>query len=132
MKTENLSDDIVTLDMLNVIGDAFNQNNINAVMNCFDKKAIFDHAAGQDIHGTRYEGHEALRKVFETLFNNVQSVHWETIDQRINGNKAFCEYRRKAILKNGEVQDFHSIDILTFKKGLIIHKNTYYKNIVVP
>ena len=56
---------------LNFVCKAFNQNNINAVMNCFDKQAIFDHAAGQDIHGTRYEGHEALRKVFETLISSL-------------------------------------------------------------
>ena len=31
-------------------------------------------------------------------------------------------------MKNGKIEDFHSIDVLTFKKGLIIYKDTYYKN----
>ena len=69
-----------------------------------------------------------MRAVFAGLFENVESVHWETLDTSISGNKAWCEYRRIAKLKNGEVQDFLSVDILTFRDGLIVHKDTYYKN----
>ena len=49
-------------------------------------------------------------------------------DTRVSGDKAYCEFHRIAKLKSGEVQDFLSIDVLTFRDGLIIHKDTYYKN----
>ena len=97
-------------------------------MECFDKNAVFDNASGSETFGKRFKGHKSLRTVFENLFKNVESVNWETIDERISGNKAYCEYRRRATLKNGEVQDFNSIDILSFNNGLIVHKDTYYKN----
>ncbi len=118
----------VTYALLDAIGDAFNANDIDAVMTFFHQDAVFDHAAGPEVHGTRFEGKDALRTVFGGLFENVENVHSETLDAQICGVKAYCEYRRIAKMKSGEVQDFLSVDVLTFQDGLIIHKDTYYKN----
>ncbi len=118
---------VVTTELINAVGDAFNNNDIDAVMAFFADDATFDHAAGPEIHGKRFEGKEAISAVFSGLFASVESVRWETLDSHISGNKALCEYRRVAVLKDGEVQDFLSVDILTFADGLIVHKDTYYK-----
>ncbi len=126
MSSENNTE--VTPALLDAIGDAFNNNDIDEVMQYFAEDSVFDHAAGPDIHGKRFEGKEVIRGVFAGLFDNVEKVHWKTLDTCINGNKAYCEYRRTATLKTGEQQDFLSIDVLTFKDGLIAHKDTYYKS----
>lgn len=114
--------------VVDAVGEAFNNNNIDEVMQYFADNATFDHAAGPDIQGKRFEGKEAIRAVFAGLFDNAEKVHWETLDCHIAGNKAYCEYRRTAKLKSGEVQDFLSVDILTFHNDLITHKDTYFKN----
>lgn len=121
----------VTRELVDAVGDAFNDNDIDAVMQFFAEDATFDHAAGPDVHGKRFEGKATIREVFAGLFNNVETVHWKTLDCHIAGSKAYCEYRRTARLKSGEDQDFLSVDILTFKSGLIVHKDTYYKSRVV-
>ena len=118
----------ITPNLLDTITDAYNRNDIDAVMSFFAEDAVFDHAAGPNINGTRFEGLETIRGIFQGLFNNVESVQWTTIDTRISGDKTYCEFHRIAKLKSGEVQDFLSIDVLTFRDGLIIHKDTYYKN----
>lgn len=118
----------LTHALLDSIGTAFNNNNIDEVMQYFAEDTVFDHAAGPEVHGKRFEGKAAVREVFNGLFENVDKVHWETLAASIDGNKAYCEYRRTATLKSGEQQDFLSIDVLTFQNGLIIHKDTYYKN----
>ena len=128
IKKESSKNQTVSLEVLKKYSEAFNKNNIELIMECFDKNAVFDNASGSEIFGKRYKGHKSLRAVFENLFKNVESVNWETIDERISGNKAYCEYRRRARFKNGDVQDFNSIDILSFNNGLIVHKDTYYKN----
>ena len=117
----------ITPNLLDEITDAYNKNDIDAVMSFFAEDAVFDHAAGPNINGTRFEGPETIRSIFQGLFNNVESVQWKPIDTRISGDKAYCEFHRIAKLKSGEVQDFLSIDVLTFRDGLIIHKDTYYK-----
>ena len=118
----------ITPNLLDAITDAYNRNDIDAVMSFFAEDAVFDHAAGSNINGTRFEGLETIRGIFQGLFNNVESVQWKLIDTRVSGDKAYCEFHRIAKLKSGEVQDFLSIDVLTFRDGLIIHKDTYYKN----
>ena len=126
-QTAAISTPGVTMELLDAIGDAFNANDIDQVMQYFAGDAVFDHASRPDVHGTRFEGKDALRTVFGGLFENVENVHWETLDAHIFGDKAYCEYRRVAKMKTGEVQDFLSVDILTFQDGLIVHKDTYYK-----
>ena len=118
----------ITPTLLDAITDAYNRNDIDAVMAFFADDAVFDHAAGPNINGTRFSGLDTIRGIFEGLFNNVESVKWTPIDTRVYGDKAYCEFHRVAKLKSGEIQDFLSIDILTFRDGLIIHKDTYYKN----
>ena len=118
----------ITPALLNEITDAYNQNDTDAVMSFFAEDAIFDHAAGPDINGTRFTGLNTIRCIFQSLFDNVDSVHWEPIDTRVSGDKAYCEFHRITKLKSGEIQDFLSFDVLTFREGLIIHKDTFYKN----
>lgn len=117
----------LTRALVDAVGDAFNANDIDAVMAHFAPDAVFDHAAGPEVHGTRFEGADAIRAVFAGLFERVASVHWETLDCRIAGDKAFCEYRRTATHPDGREEDFLSVDILTYRDGLIVHKDTYYK-----
>lgn len=117
-----------TRELVDAVGDAFNNNDIDEVMKYFSSDAVFDHGVGPEAYGTRFEGADAIREVFGKLFDSVENVQWETIDTTIDGDKAICEYMRKATLKNGEVQEFRSLDVLTFREGLIVHKNTYFKN----
>ncbi|MDP6189865.1 MAG: nuclear transport factor 2 family protein [Gammaproteobacteria bacterium] len=117
----------LTITLVDAIGDAFNANDIDAVMPHFHEDAVFDHAIGAAEHGVRFSGKDALRTVFGGLFDKVENVHWQTLDARIAGDKAFCEYRRSARFKDGTEETCLSVDILTFRDGLIIHKDTYYK-----
>ena len=117
----------VKRSLVDAVGDAFNKNDIDAVINFFAEDAVFDHAVGPSPCGKRFIGKSEIRNVFNSLFQKVDSVYWETLDCRIAGNKAFCEFCRKARYKDGSQEEFFSVDILTFRGGLIVHKDTYYK-----
>ena len=117
----------LTRALVDAVGDAFNANDIDAVMKYFANDATFDHAVGPDEHGVRLEGAETIRSAFSALFEKVDNVHWEMLDCAISGNKAYCEYRRTATQKDGTKEEFLSVDILTYRDGLIVHKDTYYK-----
>jgi ketosteroid isomerase-like protein len=117
----------LTRTLVDSVGDAFNANDIDAVMKHFAPDATFDHAIGPEEYGVRFEGADTIRGVFAGLFDKVANVHWETLNCAIAGNKAYCEYRRTATHKDGTKEEFLSVDILTYREGLIIHKDTYYK-----
>ena len=118
----------ITPALLDEITDAYNRNDTDAVMSFFAEDAVFDHATGPDINGTRFSGLDTIRGIFQGLFDNVESVHWEPIDTRVSGDKAYCEFHRVAKLKSGEIQDYLSVDVLTFRESLIIQKDTFYKH----
>ena len=117
----------VTRELVDAVGDAFNDNDIDAVMKFFADDAVFDHAIGPDEHGVRFIGADTIRGIFAGLFDKVENVHWDTLSCGIVGDKAYCEYRRTAKHKDGTSEQYLSVDILTFKNGMIIHKDTYYK-----
>lgn len=117
----------LTSELLDAVGDAFNANDIDAVMQYFAPDATFDHAIGPDAHGVRFEGADVIRGVFAGLFDKVENVHWETLDCAVTENKAYCVYRRTARHKDGTTEEYLSVDILTYEDGLIVHKDTYYK-----
>ncbi|MCS5558972.1 MAG: nuclear transport factor 2 family protein [Oceanospirillaceae bacterium] len=117
----------VNRTLVDAVGDAFNANDIDTVMQYFAADAIFDHAAGPEPHGLRFTGAQTIRGVFNGLFEKVEKVHWQTLDCQIAGRKAYCEYLRTATYNDGRTEEFLSVDIITFKDGLIVHKDTYYK-----
>ena len=126
---DNISN-AATVELADAVTAAFNSNDIDQVMSFFAENAVFNHAAGSEIHGTSTIGAEAIRAVFGGMFERVESVKWEPIDTRVDGDKAFCQSRRTACFPSGEVEDCHMVDILTFLDNKIIHKDTYYKRVI--
>ena len=118
----------VTIELVGAIGEAFNKNDADLVMTFFSDDCIFDNGTGPDIFGKRFQGKEIVRAVFKGLFDSVEFVNLKTRHVTIVEDKAYCEFHRTAQLKSGEKQEYLSLDILTFKDGLITHKDTYFKN----
>ena len=58
----------LTRKMIDAVGDAFNANDIDEVMQYFAPNAIFDHAVGTEEHGVRFQGADVIRGVFSGLF----------------------------------------------------------------
>ena len=126
---DNISN-AATVELADAVTEAFNSNDIDQVMSFFAENAVFNHAAGPEIHGTSTIGADAIRAIFGGMFERVESVKWEPIDTRVDGDKAFCQSRRTAYFPSGEVEDCHMVDILTFLDNKIIHKDTYYKRVI--
>ena len=55
----------ITPTLLDEITDAYNRNDTEAVMSFFAEDAIFDHAAGPDIYGARFEGKDTIKGNFQ-------------------------------------------------------------------
>ncbi len=123
--------DEVTLELVQQIDQAFTTHNVDAIVALFASDGVFDNAIGSEVYGARYTGHAELRTFFETLFASAPDVHWEMTDIRISGNKAITEWLRTATTVEGVKQAWQGLDIFTFRDGLIIKKDTYFK-IVTP
>ncbi len=116
--------------LLEAIGDAFNRHDVDSIIDFFAEDGSFDNAMGPDIHGQRYIGKETLRAFFSELMRTCPDIQWNALDNRVDGNKGFSEWRRQCTLPNGEKQDWLGLDIFTFRDGQIVKKDTYFKNVI--
>ena len=119
--------DTPTEELVNAINEAFNSNDISAVMPYFTEDACFNTTRGPDAEGTTFKGKEAIAGAFQALFDSVESVRWEPLDTRIAGNKVYCEYMRRARSKDGKDTEWMTIDVITFRDGLMTRKNSFTK-----
>ena len=117
----------VTVALLEAIGDAFNRHDVDAILGFFAEDGDFDNAMGPDIHGQRYVGKRELGEFFSQLMETHPDIQWNSTDNRVCGNKGYSQWRRQCTLPNGDKQDWLGLDIFTFRDGLVIKKDTYFK-----
>lgn len=116
-----------TIALLEAIGDAFNRHDVDAIIGFFAEDGMFDNAMGPDIHGQRYVGLETLRTFFSDLMARCPDIQWHPIDNRVDGDKGFSEWRRQCTLPDGTKQDWLGLDIFNFRDGQVFKKDTYFK-----
>ena len=126
-KFVDMTNDSLSLELVNEINDAFNSNDVSAIMPYFADDACFKTTRGPDAEGSTYQGKGAIAGAFRTLFDSVMTVRWEPTDVRIAGDKVYCEYLRKARSKDGDETEWMTIDVISFRNGLMTQKNSYTK-----
>ena len=57
-------------------------------------------------------------------------MKWRHTSEFICGNRAVTEWHRTATLRTGERQEWLGCDLYTFRRGLIVMKDTYIKVVV--
>ncbi len=117
----------VTLERLHEIADAFARRDVDGIVDAFAEDGEFRNAKGPDFWGRSYKGKVAIRSYFEPLFAGSSDVQWKHTSEFICGNRAVTEWHRTATLGTGEKQSWLGCDLYTFRRGLIVMKDTYIK-----
>jgi len=120
----------VTFDILHSVADAFARRDVDGIVNSFAEDGEFRNAKGPDYWGQSFKGKAAIRSYFEPLFASTGDVKWVHTNEFICGDRAVTEWRRTATLATGERQEWLGCDLYTFRRGLIVMKDTYIKVVV--
>jgi ketosteroid isomerase-like protein len=120
----------VTLERLHEIAAAFARRDVDGIVNSFAEDGEFRNARGPDYWGQSFKGKAAIRSYFEPLFASTGDVKWQHASEFICGNRAVTEWHRTATLQSGERQEWLGCDLYTFRRGLIVMKDTYIKVVV--
>ena len=115
------------LERLHQIADAFARHDVDGIVNSFAEDGEFRNAKGPDHWGQSYKGKAAIRSYFEPLFASTGDVQWKHTREFICGNRAVTEWHRTATLGTGQKQSWLGCDLYTFRRGLIVMKDTYIK-----
>ena len=105
----------VSMDQLNQILTAFNDHDLNGIMEWFAEDSEFLLAKGTKPHGERFVGKPAIREILGMRFKSMPDIQWQDGQSWIMGDKALSEWR---------------CDLWEFRQGKIVKKDTYYKQVV--
>ena len=112
------------IDLVIRFTDAFNRDDLEAVMSFFADDAVYD-----ELNGTRSRGAAAIRTAFEPQFRGDYGVirfHTEDVFADADSGKALIRWR--CTLEGGPTNgSWRGLDILHVADGQITHKLTYAK-----
>jgi ketosteroid isomerase-like protein len=121
----------VTVETLNQFVAAFNAHNLDAVMNFFaDDRELFM-PRGPEPWGQRYVGKAEVRKGLATRFEGIPDVHYRDVENWVSGDHGVSRWTLTGTTKDGKKIDVRGCDLLEFRDGKIIRKDSYWK-IVEP
>lgn len=121
----------VTVETLNQFVAAFNAHNLDAVMYFFADDCELLMPRGPEPWGQRYVGMAEVRKGLATRFEGIPDVHYGDVENWVSGNHGVSRWTLTGTTKDGKLINVRGCDLLEFRDGKIIRKDSYWK-IVEP
>jgi steroid delta-isomerase-like uncharacterized protein len=122
------SEDEVTLEFLQAFADAWNRQDLDALMEFMADECVYETSSGDDVFGTRYAGMEAVRKGFASVWEMFPDAQWLGATHFIAGNRGVSEWTFTGTGLDGKKVEVNGCDVFTFRDGKIAIKNSYRKN----
>jgi len=104
--------------------EAFNREDLDAVMSCFAEDALYD-----EFNGVRSIGRAAIRKAFEPQFAGAYGrmrFHTEDLFLDVAAGKALIRWTL-TLEEDSRAGAYRGLDILHFDGGMLVEKHTYCK-----
>lgn len=117
------------LEILKVYSQAWNDHDIETIMNMTADDCTFFTIAGPGVMGTEHKGRENVRAAFEAAWTNFPDAAW--LDGEfylLDDNKAMSTSRFKGTDLNGAKHEAQMVDLFIFEGDKIKVKNAFRKN----
>jgi ketosteroid isomerase-like protein len=117
----------ITIATLKKFLAAFNAHDLDAIMEFFADDCELCMPRGTEPCGTRYVGKPAVREGLATRFVSIPHVHYGEDSHWVAGNIGVSTWLLTGITKTGEHMRVRGVDLLEFRNGKIIKKDSYWK-----
>ncbi len=121
----------VTVETLKQFVAAFNAHDLDAVMNFFADDCELLMPRGPEPWGQRYVGKAEVRKGLAMRFEGIPDVHYGDDEHWVSGDHGVSRWTLTGTARDGKKIHVRGCDILEFKNGKIVRKDSYWK-IVEP
>jgi ketosteroid isomerase-like protein len=119
----------VTVQTLRQLVAAFNRHDLDAVMSFFADDCVLEMPRGPEPWGQRYVGKAEVRKGLATRFEGLPDVHYSDDEHWVFGDRAVSQWTLTGTTKEGKKIRVRGCDLLEFRKGKIIRKDSYWKTV---
>jgi len=120
-------ENMVTVETLKQFLAAFNAHDLDAVMSFFADDCELMMPRGPDPWGQRYVGKAEVRKGLATRFEGIPDVHYGDDHHWVSGNHGVSQWTLTGSTKDGKKITVRGCDLLEFRDGKIIRKDSYWK-----
>ncbi|MEM7404080.1 MAG: nuclear transport factor 2 family protein [Pseudomonadota bacterium] len=120
--------DAETLALLDDFAAAFNRHDIDALMGMMTDDCVFNTSGGDTVFGTRFEGHDAVREGFLSVFAQFPDAQWNDAEHFFAGDRALTAWRFTGTDVNGKRTEVLGCDVFTLRDGKVQVKDSYRKN----
>jgi ketosteroid isomerase-like protein len=115
-------------EFLQVFADAWNRNDIGALMSFMTDDCVFEASAGPAVCGTRYEGRKVVRAGFERVRATFPDAHWGHARHFVCGDRGVSEWTFTGTRAYGTRVEVDGCDLFTSRDGKIALKISHRKN----
>ena len=124
-----MSDNKVTPEFLASFTQAWNDHDVDKLMEHMADDCVFMASVGTEVEGTKWEGFENVRKGFASLWDGYPDAHFEPIgEDLIVGDRGVAEWIFSGTkAADGTKVRARGVDLYTFKDGKILVKNSMRK-----
>ena len=112
---------------LDLLLDAFNSHDVDAVLSFFTEDCVFDMPRGPAPGGLRLVGKEQVRKGVQARFDGIPDIayceprHWTC------GDRGVSEWTIRGTQATGESIEVRGCDLFEFAGGKISRKDSFWK-----
>ncbi len=107
---------------------AFNRHDAAGVVATMTPDAVFEAAAGPEVHGLRYSGREAIAQAFAKLFGDLPDVRWDEVQHYPAGDTVTTTWIMRATRPDGARIEAEGIDLFTLREGKVAVKRAFRKD----
>ena len=121
------TEQMITVDTLKAIADAFNRHDLDAIMEFFAEDSSLDMPRGPDPWGQRFIGKEQVRQALATRFTGLPDVNYGDDRHWVCGNMGVSEWTLTGTTTSGVRLKVRGCDHWEFREGKVIRKDSYWK-----
>ena len=115
------------LRLLEGLAEAFNEHDLDKIMEFFADDCELFMPRGKEPTGARFSGKAAVREGLASRFAGLPDVHYGDDQHFVAGDMAVSTWLLTGTARTGESIRVRGVDLLHFRDGKIVKKDSYWK-----
>jgi len=117
----------VSRKLLKEFLEAFNQHNLDAIMDYFAEDCVFYMPRGLAPRGDRYVGKNEVRAGLAKRFQGIPDVHYGEDQHWVGDNFGVSGWTLTGTSMSGKKVEVRGVDLLEFSQRKITRKDSFWK-----
>jgi ketosteroid isomerase-like protein len=115
-----------TLATINRFNEAFNRHDVDGIMAAMTDDCVLENT-GPAPDGKRFEGHVAVRAVWNAFFRESPHAYFETEDMFVAGDRCTVRWLYTWRHQDGTQSHVRGVDVFRVRDGKVAEKLAYVK-----